>query len=557
MSKMKDKDFIEVYKATLGSATMKSIAERWECSVSSIRRYAKKGCELLARDTGKTDTKVIESGVNGLTLEQIKDIQKRVKDDGQSQLSVVKELGLSRYKVKKALEVKLEDHKNNVTAAVVEKVGYEALRIGVAFKHTEREMIMVVIARDGESITAVDTNIKLSNYVEQSMRYNLPAPITESTERIVIKNPEFEVVGGCEEVATIYDLACRIVENKAGFYLNDGTLVTVDEACGLDSVEEDNVIFGVAHKESGVFVQDPYIWDISVGNTLGLHGVEDFVTLDTHGFKKDLRIEDHIGKKLVANQSKYRAMVLPNQVTIVVDNQPLTIPNGHQNFKKVLDAVKEERWEDAIKYINVGETIKEFVDGLFELKGGVVYFEGIRLEHAGMTSRILSMAADGDRDGVQRAARFINKVMENPSNKIVKRIFDFMKFADVEIADDGDLYAYKAVRGDYLDCHSRSIKNTPGSVVTMRRNRVNEDDEQTCSYGLHVCALSYLPNYSGSGISSNRIVRVKLNPSDIVSIPVDYKDAKIRCCRYEVVNDVSQEYRQGKLRIDRDGIFEY
>lgn len=557
MSKMKDNDFIEVYKATTGSDTMKEIAERWNCSVSSIRRYAKKGQELLSRSTGKTDTKVVESGVNGLSMKQIADIQNRVRKQGQSQLSVCKELDLSRYKVKKALEVKLQKHKNNVTAAIVEKVCYEALRIGVAFKHESRGKVMIVIARDGESITAVDSNTSLEDCDNSVTEYNLPAPITYETERIVIKNPEFVVVGGCEEVADIYDLSCRIVENKAEFYLVDGTLISVDEACGLDTVEEDNVIFGVAHNEDGNCVKDPYIWEISVSKTLDLHGVQTVSRLDTQGFKKDLRIEDHIGKKLVANQNKYRAMVLPNQVTIVVDNKPLTIPNGHQNFKKVLDAVKEERWEDAVKYINVGETVKEFVDGLFELKGGVVFFEGIHLAHAGMTSRILSMAAAGDRDGVQRAAQFINKVMENPSNKIVTRIFDFMKFADVEIADDGDLYAYKAVTGNYLDCHSNSIKNTPGSVVTMRRNRVNENDDQTCSYGLHVCALSYLPSYSGSTVSSNRIVRVKLNPADIVSIPTDYKDAKIRCCRYEVVNDVSQEYRQGKLRIDRDGIFEY
>jgi hypothetical protein len=34
---------------------------------------------------------------------------------------------------------------------------------------------------------------------------------------------------------------------------------------------------------------------------------------------------------------------------------------------------------------------------------------------------------------------------------------------------------------------------------------------------------------------SNRVVIVKINPADVVSIPSDYKNTKGRCCRYEVI----------------------
>ena len=42
----------------------------------------------------------------------------------------------------------------------------------------------------------------------------------------------------------------------------------------------------------------------------------------------------------------------------------------------------------------------------------------------------------------------------------------------------------------------------------MARTRVNDDDTQTCSRGLHVCAKSYI-RYFGS--SSDKVVKVKVH----------------------------------------------
>jgi hypothetical protein len=34
---------------------------------------------------------------------------------------------------------------------------------------------------------------------------------------------------------------------------------------------------------------------------------------------------------------------------------------------------------------------------------------------------------------------------------------------------------------------------------------------------------------------------LKINPRDVVSIPVDYNDSKGRCCRYEVIGELGAE----------------
>jgi hypothetical protein len=52
---------------------------------------------------------------------------------------------------------------------------------------------------------------------------------------------------------------------------------------------------------------------------------------------------------------------------------------------------------------------------------------------------------------------------------------------------------------------------------------------------LHFCSQEYLPHFGGS---DSRVVIVKINPRDVVSIPTDYNNAKGRACRYEVIGEV-------------------
>ena len=72
--------------------------------------------------------------------------------------------------------------------------------------------------------------------------------------------------------------------------------------------------------------------------------------------------------------------------------------------------------------------------------------------------------------------------------------------------------------------------------VEMERNRVDDDKDNTCSKGLHFCSLDYLNHFGGE-----RIVILKINPRDVVSIPNDYNDSKGRACRYEIVDEIEKD----------------
>jgi hypothetical protein len=69
----------------------------------------------------------------------------------------------------------------------------------------------------------------------------------------------------------------------------------------------------------------------------------------------------------------------------------------------------------------------------------------------------------------------------------------------------------------------------------MERNAVDDDQNRTCSSGLHFCSKDYLDHFGGS---DSRTVILKINPADVVSIPADYNATKGRACRYEVIGEL-------------------
>ena len=136
--------------------------------------------------------------------------------------------------------------------------------------------------------------------------------------------------------------------------------------------------------------------------------------------------------------------------------------------------------------------------------------------------------------------QFIVKLYQNPSSVARQELFGWLENADMPITTDGDFIAYKRVRGTYRDIHSNTLTYSVGRVVEMSRLDVDDDRNRTCSAGLHFCSRSYLPNFS-SNAGTDRIMLVKINPADVVSIPADYNDSKGRSWRMEVVGETTLE----------------
>lgn len=159
-----------------------------------------------------------------------------------------------------------------------------------------------------------------------------------------------------------------------------------------------------------------------------------------------------------------------------------------------------------------------------------IYYRGKPL-HNTLVDRILELMRANEP--FEYMVKFLNNLGANPSYHAVNEAYDFLKHSGLPLTDDGCFLAYKAVRGNYLDKHSGTIENKPGTRVSVPRNTVDDNRDRQCSYGLHVGHLRYAKDYfSGNG---DIILLVKVNPAHIVSVPTDHSCMKCRVSEYDVI----------------------
>lgn len=248
--------------------------------------------------------------------------------------------------------------------------------------------------------------------------------------------------------------------------------------------------------------------------------------------------------KPVAKASPIQWLMGPNFINLIQDGKTYTADATHPAFaqaRNVLmrvaiatsEADKQRLLEEALVAINVKRAVQKFMHGSVVIEGDSVSYKGMEIDN-GLTQRILDAMKEGKN--FKFLINFFENLMLNPSRRAVNELFGFLQHNDIELTEDGHFLAWKRVNANYKDMYTGRIDNTPGKVVEVPRNAVDEDSNRTCSAGLHVAAKSYLPHYGGGrGV----IVQVKVHPRDVVSIPVDYDNAKMRTCRYEVLKDVT------------------
>lgn len=236
----------------------------------------------------------------------------------------------------------------------------------------------------------------------------------------------------------------------------------------------------------------------------------------------------------------YPFIIQGSNIVVVIGNKSHTISKTHITYQKVLDAIKAEDWDTVKDVIEPKKVVLNYGAGNVSVQGETLFWKGEEM-HNSLSKRMIQMLQDGFP--VEPLVKFMENLMENPSKRAVTELYGFLEKNSLPITPEGHFLAYKKVRNNFLDIHSGIMDNSPGKVLEMERNKVDDDQNRTCSTGLHFCSMEYLPHF-GSGDS--RTVIVKINPRDVVSIPNDYNNAKGRACRYEVI---------GELGVDAEDAF--
>lgn len=234
-----------------------------------------------------------------------------------------------------------------------------------------------------------------------------------------------------------------------------------------------------------------------------------------------------------------------DSITLVIKGDAYTLKSSDKNYATVLSMVENAKklgadknsvkeaakiWEAIPSMISKGIAIQNWVKGKFHLKDKELYY-GDDLVDEKLHQRMSTMVDSGEDPGPW--LKFWEKLQENPSYRSVNQLYNFMDNKGIAIDSEGNILAYKSVRGDWMDHHSGRHKNTIGSLHRMPRNKISDEYNVECHTGFHVGTHSYASTFSAG--STNKLIVCAIHPRDVVSVCTDRGAQKMRVCQYKVV----------------------
>ena len=216
-------------------------------------------------------------------------------------------------------------------------------------------------------------------------------------------------------------------------------------------------------------------------------------------------------------------------------SKPCSLEKGTEKYDKIISLLVSNAPEQTIiDALDISQAIQTYSNDTFKVdpSSGSVLIDDQEI-HGSIADKITAFY----RSNLPYLPliNFWRNIQSNPSEESKAHLFAFLNANNMSITHDGCFIAYKKVtrdkEGNLVDCHSKTFCNNIGSVVTMDRNKVNPNRNETCSTGLHVGAYDYVKNFDGSDL-----LECKINPKDVVAVPDDYNNQKMRVCRYEVVS---------------------
>jgi hypothetical protein len=230
-------------------------------------------------------------------------------------------------------------------------------------------------------------------------------------------------------------------------------------------------------------------------------------------------------------------------IGIVCDGESYNVSNDHMNYEKILNALRNKNYEAIPTLVDIGKGITvsaQKAGGDVVIKDGLVWHKGFIVDNT-LTRRIIALV--GQNYPFEPMLRFLENLMLNPSARAISELYTFLDVNNIPITEDGCFLAYKRVKDDFKDIYTGTIDNSvTGIPVKFDRKDVVDDKNQTCAQGLHACSLGYLNEFhSGEG----QIMILKINPRDVVSIPTDYNNSKMRVCEYLVLSEFVIDEKSG------------
>ena len=225
-------------------------------------------------------------------------------------------------------------------------------------------------------------------------------------------------------------------------------------------------------------------------------------------------------------------------ITLVLNGEQFFVVKEDSSYDKVRQALSDNASaEELLVLVDKEQEVADYVHSTdIQIKNGCVFYDGEEV-HNTLTDRIITFMKEGLP--VTPLVNFLEKLMQNCSYSARQELFDFLEHKHLPITEDGDFLAYKAVNSEYMDKYTGKISNRVGSSVEMVRWGVDDDRGHGCASGLHAGTLEYVQSYGSfhEGDNTDKCIIIKINPTDVVSVPTDSGCQKLRTCKYLVLRD--------------------
>jgi hypothetical protein len=236
-------------------------------------------------------------------------------------------------------------------------------------------------------------------------------------------------------------------------------------------------------------------------------------------------------------------------IVLFFDNKPTKVEKTDSRFSKIIKCfdLPEDEQESSIKNIisynnNILQKEKDF-----EVKDQDIYIEGDKLPPV-LAQTVLNLVAQDLP--IDLFKKFWKNLRDNPSQTSVNELYDFLGNKELPLTEDGCFLAYKGLLDNFWSINGNKdtkvlkgnvnkegrIFNGIGEEIEVLRRDVDDNRANHCSTGLHVGSHAY-----ASSFSQGKIVVVKVNPKDVVSVPSDYNCQKCRVSAYTVVSEYVSE----------------
>jgi hypothetical protein len=99
----------------------------------------------------------------------------------------------------------------------------------------------------------------------------------------------------------------------------------------------------------------------------------------------------------------------------------------------------------------------------------------------------------------------------------------------------------------FTDIHTQTMDIKLGVPVTMPRGDCNSNPNETCSAGLHVGSMDYVGDF---GHSNRVVLNCIIKPQNVVAVPTDYNNTKMRCCEYVAFEILGENLQEAQMNYE-------